>query len=291
MIVVSFTYACNARCPNCPYNNSNIRKTYKDAVHIPEDLFLCICDEAAANDCVVRVTGGGEPLLHPKAIDLLVEACECGTRISLITNASLLTWEKSHRLLEAGIEAIECSVDAGNEQEYAMARPGLNFDEVFLSVAEVHHIRNLLNAKTRVVTSVINQKGIDVKQAEDFWGHVADKVQIRKFLTWGYNEDKSADPTPYMDESVPCPWLFERMNIDTRGDVTYCGEDIAFAHKFANIRTTGIENIWLGKEFTKARETMPEMCKKCPDHKYRVQKENYWKLMERADENRSNQSA
>ena len=35
MIVLSFVYLCNARCPNCPYNNSAIRETYKDAVFMP----------------------------------------------------------------------------------------------------------------------------------------------------------------------------------------------------------------------------------------------------------------
>ena len=26
MVIVSFSYVCNSKCPNCPYNNSNIRK-------------------------------------------------------------------------------------------------------------------------------------------------------------------------------------------------------------------------------------------------------------------------
>ena len=31
MVVLSFVYPCNAKCPHCPYTNSNIRDDYKDA--------------------------------------------------------------------------------------------------------------------------------------------------------------------------------------------------------------------------------------------------------------------
>ena len=39
MVVLSFVYTCNAQCPNCPYNNSKIRSTYKDAMIMPDDIF------------------------------------------------------------------------------------------------------------------------------------------------------------------------------------------------------------------------------------------------------------
>ena len=28
MVVLPFIYVCNAQCPNCPYNNSDIRADY-----------------------------------------------------------------------------------------------------------------------------------------------------------------------------------------------------------------------------------------------------------------------
>jgi len=69
------------------------------------------------------------------------------------------------------------------------------------------------------VCSIINQEGVDVAAAEKYWSPRVDNVQIRKYLTWGYNEDRSADDSPYLlpEERIPCPWLFERLNIDTRG--------------------------------------------------------------------------
>ena len=42
MVVLSFVYVCNARCPNCPYTNSDIRSRYKDAMVMPEHIFKLI---------------------------------------------------------------------------------------------------------------------------------------------------------------------------------------------------------------------------------------------------------
>jgi radical SAM protein with 4Fe4S-binding SPASM domain len=145
------------------------------------------------------------------------------------------------------------------------------------------------------VTSIINQKDVDVTAAQSYWEKIVDKVQVRKFLTWGYNQDNSADSTPYLpaEERLPCPWLFERLNIDSRGDVTLCGEDIAFNEKFGNIMDRSIQEIWKGPEFTYFREKHLarkgheiNICNTCPDWQYRSWKYNYWKVLEDAKKKR-----
>ena len=142
------------------------------------------------------------------------------------------------------------------------------------------------------MASVINQKGVDVAAAESHWTKIVDKVQIRKYLTWGINEDHTADSTPYLspEERIPCPWLFERLNVDSRGDVTLCGEDIAFNYKFANIMTRSIREIWHGPEFQELRDkhltgrgAEIKICSTCPDWQYRSWNYNYWKVLRDAE--------
>ena len=45
MCALSIIFVCNAQCPNCPYNNSDIRDKYLDAVYMPEEIFKKIADE------------------------------------------------------------------------------------------------------------------------------------------------------------------------------------------------------------------------------------------------------
>src|SRR5262245_66319282 len=86
MLVLSFVYPCNALCPHCPYTNSNIRKEYRDAPHMPAATFKKIADETGRYGAYLRISGGGEPMLHPQATELLVYAKQVGCKIGLITN-------------------------------------------------------------------------------------------------------------------------------------------------------------------------------------------------------------
>lgn len=295
MCVLSFVYICNAKCPNCPYNNSEIRQTYKDAEVMPEEIFKIIADECGEYHSYLRISGGGEPMLHPKAVELMEYAKRVGARVGLITNGSVFTERSLRRLIKSKIDMIEFSVDAGDENIYQKVRTGLSWQELVKNVKNAIGIRNAIKSQTKIIASIINQKGVDVEKAEKIWSKIVDKVQIRKYLTWGYNKDLSADPTPYLkpEERIPCPWLFERLNIDTRGDATICGEDIAFKEKFANVKDISIKQIWHSDKFEYFRRKHIErkgheipICRNCPDWKYRSWQYNYWKVISDAERKR-----
>lgn len=285
MIVLSVTYVCNATCPVCPYNNADIRRTYHDAPWLPKETLQRIADEAGPHGTVLRFTGGGEPMLHPDIVEMTAYSKAAGCKVSIITNGS----RSVEPVLEIA-DMVEFSVDAGSAEEYAKVRPGLDWNRLVWNVARARIGRKT----THLICSIVNQNGVDVERAKMVWG-ILDAVQVRKYLTWGYNRDMSADATPYLDpqKQVPCPWIFERLNIDTRGDVTFCGEDIAFAHRFGNIREKTIAEMWNGPEFTALRTAhlertgYPKMCTDCPDWKYRTWDYNYWRLRKNAGGNTS----
>ena len=292
MCVLSFVYTCNSRCPNCPYNNSKIRQTYRDAMIMPEKVFRKIADECGAHRSYLRLSGGGEPMLHPKATELMVYAKQKGCRIGLITNGSSFTRKYLAVLIGAGIDNIEFSVDAPDRETYKKVRRGLDWDVLNKNIRTAVRIRNELSGHTRIIVSAINQLGVDTAKVRKYWGSRADKVQIRKYLTWGYNKDMSQDPAPYLppEQKVPCPWLFERFNIDSRGDVTVCGEDIAFNEKFGNIMENSIEELWhhpkmeyfRKKHLERKGDEIP-VCGRCRDWQYRSWNYNYWKVIEDAE--------
>ncbi len=295
MVVLSYVYICNAKCPNCPYNNSKIRDDYKDAVFMPEDIFKKIADECGPYHSVIRLSGGGEPMLHKNAVNDIIYAKRKGAKIGLITNGSRFSEESLTAIISEGVDAIEFSVDAGDSETYSYVRPGLDWDQLNVNVKMAVAIRNKINSETKIVTSIINQKDVDVEAASKYWEQIVDNVQIRKYLTWGYNKDESADSSPYLppEKRVPCPWLFERLNIDSRGDITLCGEDIAFKEKFGNMLEKSIKEIWLGSEFEYFRKKHLDnkgmdipICAQCPDWKYRSWNHNYWKLVKNADQQR-----
>jgi len=301
MCVLSFTYICNAQCPNCPYTNSEIRSDYKDRPLMGEDTFKIIADQCGEYGAWIRISGGGEPMLHPKAEELMEYAKKVGAKIGLITNGSRFTEENSIRLLSAQVDMIEFSVDAADPESYAKVRKGLNWDTLVKNVRRMVELRNRLKSSTKIIASGVNQVDVDIEAVAKFWEPIVDNFQKRKYLTWGINDpSKSADPTPYLppEELIPCPFIFERLNIDSRGKVMVCGFDIAAITDMGNVHEKSIKEIWHGEGFEYYREMHLsrrgqeiELCRNCPDWKYRSWRHNYWKIVTNAEKKRIKKSA
>jgi len=298
MCVLSFTYVCNAKCPNCPYTNSSIRASYKKTPFMKEKTFKIIVDQCGPYGAWIRISGGGEPMLHPKAVELMEYAKKAGAKIGLITNGSKFNVENSRRLLEAGIDMVEFSVDASDSKTYSKVRKGLDWNVLLKNVKRMVQMRNKLKSKTKIIASAVNQAGVCIDKVEKFWEPIVDNFQKRKYLTWAINDpSKTADSSPYLppEKMIPCPFLFERLNIDSKGKVMVCGFDIAANTDMGNVHKRSIREIWLGKEFEYYRKmhlshrgNEIKICSNCTDWKYRSWKHNYWKIVKNAEKNRMN---
>ncbi len=300
MLVLSFVFPCNAKCPHCPYTNSDIRKEYADMPFMPAETFRKIADESGPHGAFLRISGGGEPMLHPEAVELFLYAKARGCRVGLITNGSKFDADNSRALIEAGIDMIEFSVDASTAEGYAVARAGLEWDTLLTNVRRMIQLRKAGNSTTKIVASAVHQAGVDIDEVERFWVEDigVDYVIKRKFLTWGINTNldgaRSGDPGAYLDTEVePCPFLFERLNIDTRGNIMVCGYDISANTEMGNCNSQNISEIWHGPGFEwyrgmhlKGKGKDIPLCAGCPDWQYRSWHHNYWKVVANAEEAR-----
>lgn len=297
MVVIGLSYVCNSSCPSCPYTNSEIRDDYRDHPFMAEETFKIIADECGKHGAWLRVSGGGEPMLHPRATELLLYAKGAGAKVGLITNGSRFTEEDTKRIIQAEVDAVEFSVDAGDPVTYARLRAGLDWERLVGNVRRFVTIRNKTGSSTRIIASAVNQKGVDIDAVTAFWAPIVDKLQIRKYLTWGINDpEKTADAQPYLppEDQIPCPFIFERLNIDSKGKVTVCGFDIVSVTDMGNVHEQSIEEIWHSEGFEHFRRMHLErraeeiaMCSECPDWKYRSWKYNYWKIIKDAEETKN----
>ena len=282
MVVISIIYPCNFGCPMCPYTDSNseLRQFYHqhDGDLMPVKLWQKMADECGQYGAWMRCTGGGEPFLHPQMVEMIEYAKAKGARVWMNTNGSMLGplpkyREKLERVLKAGIDLIEFSMDAGDASTYAVVRPPHRggpprdpqkwWGNAVDNVRAALRLRQELKAGTRIVVSVIRQQQIEGKldAAIDFWIKEVgvDEVITRKFLTWDDNThietDRALDAHLYRllpsQKKEPCVWPFERLNVDTLGRIALCGQDISFrtAELFPNANDVSIAEIWQGERF------------------------------------------
>lgn len=258
--------------------------------------FKIIADQCGKYRAWIRISGGGEPMLHPKAVELIEYAKNAKARVGLITNGSVFTEKSSKRLLEAQVDMIEFSVDAADPETYAKVRKGLKWGRLLKNIKQMVRLRNELKSSTKIIASAVNQIDVDIEAVEKYWEPLVDNFQKRKYLTWGITDpSRSADPTPYLspEEMVPCPFIFERLNIDSRGKVMVCGFDIVARTDMGNVHDKTIMEIWHGEGFEYYRQMHLarkgheiELCKNCPDWKYRSWQHNYWKIVKKAEKKR-----
>lgn len=281
MIVVSTVYPCNFGCPMCPYTdgNSEIRQFYheRNADRFPQELWNKIVEEVGPSGTWMRCTGGGEPMLHPNMTEMIEYAKQKGCRVWLNTNGSLFGplpryRKRLERIIAAGIDMIEFSMDAGEPEMYARVRPPRGgaprdaekwFDNHVSNIKAALELRKQLGSATRIVVSMIQQDILGDKMPEYVKYYLeqvgVDEVITRKFLSWDDNTNinlqNSLDKHLYAnlptEKKEPCVWPFERLNVDTLGRVALCGQDVGFqtADKFPNLWDVSVKDVWQGEMF------------------------------------------
>ncbi len=86
-------------------------------------------------------SGGGEPLMHPRALDILSYAKKKGFICHLNTNFTLADETSLRRLMELGLDHLVVSLWAGTPQTYALTHPNKN-GEVFLRMKQLLRMLN-----------------------------------------------------------------------------------------------------------------------------------------------------
>lgn len=300
MVVVNSGYPCNALCPHCPYTpgNSAIRSEprARQTPFMPREVLRAIADEVGRHGAILRISGAGEPLMHPELLEGIEYACAAGCDVGLITNGSLLDEPAARRLIDCGTGMIEFSVDAADAADYDVVRKGLRFEVTLENVRRTVALRDAVRAPTRIIASVVKQKRVAgrIDAIVAFWQPIVDVVQVRKFLTWDINDlEGSADLAPYLDPEAVCPFPFDRLLIDTNGEMRFCVYDIKARTNWGRIPQEGIAAVWTGARFEWLREIhrrgdlgqMP-ICAGCLDRQFRSWDYNYFHLQQRAEQAR-----
>ena len=154
--------------------------------------------------------------------------------------------------------------------------------------------RDELRAPGKIIASGIIQQGVDIAEVERFWRDLGvDGFIQRKFLTWGWlDPSMSADVRGFIDpQTTPCPYSFERMGVDAKGNVMLCIHDLRVERSGGNVLERSIQEIWLGDEMQRFRKLHlalrgreHPLCAECPDWQYRTWTQPYYRVASEAEQ-------
>ena len=137
-VYVEPTSRCNLACRTC------IRNVWDEPLgSIAENTFTRILDGLRAFPLPLTVFFGGfgEPLSHPRILDMIEAAKALGASVELITNGTLLNETMARGLIAAGLDRLWVSLDGAKPESYTDVRLGATLPVVLANLERFRDLR------------------------------------------------------------------------------------------------------------------------------------------------------
>lgn len=253
---------CNSRCRFCAVDDWD-----KSVPFMPDKLFDKLVTEFKNHTNhieVVCLARAGEPLLDKKIVDKVKTLKEIGiNKVTLSTNASLLSKEKALDLLNAGLDDIMLSIDTVNREKYESVRRGLDFDTVMKNIRTLFEIREKIRPEVivrvrGVATFDINStEGInELEKWESFWGQFRksqDRIYMKQAHSWGNQKEGQYIPE-YENVFHPCILPWSTLHVTTMGLVPLCPQDYDAKANLGDANKNFISDIWNNAKWERIRK-------------------------------------
>jgi len=261
IVQIESTNICNAKCVFCPRDEMHRRQGVMSV-----DLFRKVVDECVELGIThVRMHNYGEALIDRRLVEKVRYAKEKGIQeVGMISNGSLITDAVARGMIEAGLDAINISVDASGKDVFEATRIGLNYDKVIANIERLLRIRGELGRRRpKVILSFVRQNNSADEQAFiEHWKRIADKIHITDLHNWAGTLNRESGV------NYPCyrPWLTFTVLWD--GRVSLCCADFDGRTVLGDLNAATIREIWNSEPYLNARRMHlesggPEICRSC----------------------------
>ncbi len=251
------TNACNLRCVMCPTGRGLTRrkKGFMDW-----DLFRQIVDEMAPHVSTTTLHIWGEPLLHPRIVEMIAYCRQRRLHAEISTNAVLLTPEMSRAILEAGLGAIYLCLDGTTPETYEQVRREASFQQTRENILKFLELRvrgGYAQPRTKLQIIEIAPTAKEIEAFKRAWSIPGvDQINVKAFDSWGEQiQDISAlrpGERPKLPARFHCPNLWYHVHIYWDGTLVCCDRDFDAAYPLGNVGD-GVMKAWRGPAMTRLR--------------------------------------
>lgn len=275
VLIVDPASHCNFKCRFCPTGDLElIKATGRYQGPMAFDTFRKIIDDLEEFPDpikVLRLYKEGEPLMNKRFAEMVRYARSSSkvARIDTTTNGVLLTPKTSEKIVEAGIDQINISVNGiRNEQFVDLVKTKVNFERYVDNIKYLYSIKGDCEIYVKAIEENLSED--DRKKFVDIFGDIADRVFFEHlFPNWpGFAND--IIPTEcsvglYGDavlERSVCPYIFYSTTINSDGTVSLCVQDWARKLVVGSVLNDKLRDIWLGERINAHRLSHLNGCRK-----------------------------
>lgn len=245
-MMVELSNACNHACTFCP--NPHMTRTKG---RIDDQLMFRIITEAA--EAGVREIGfytTGDPFIHKGLAAFTRHAKAAGFTYTYIsTNGGLATPSRAKAVIDAGMDSIKFSINAGSRETYKQIHGVDDFDAIVKHLKFISEYRaaNRPDMKLYVTCVVTKPMEHEIEAFKALFGPLVDEMTFDPVtpLAW---------PDPILNPAHGiCPMPFNRLHVTCEGYLTLCCVDFQNYLAVADLNENSLSDAWFSPDFVTMR--------------------------------------
>lgn len=275
VLIVDPASNCNLKCRFCPTGHPDVIAAtgrYQGAMSV--EIFQKVINDL--NDFpdkikVLRLFKEGEPLMNKKFSEMVKYAKDSGhvQRIDTTTNGVLLTPENSEKIIAAGIDQINISVNGLSEGQFLdLVKTRVKFERYVKNLQYLYSIKGDCLLYIKAIQENLSED--DQKRFIDIFGEIADRIFFEHlFPNWpGFDDEiipKDGKVALYggeVKEQEVCPYIFYTTTVNSDGTVSLCIQDWARNLIVGDVKRSSLRDIWAGSVINKHRIAHLKGCRK-----------------------------
>jgi len=259
---IELSSRCNLKCRLCV--NKDIPQHLKGDIDF--DLYKKIIDEVKDYAYDVNLFHRGEPLLHPRLIDIISYARASNIKTRIHTNSTLLTPALSRKIILSGLDLISFSFDGYTKETYEKNRAGASYEKSLNNIITFLKIKKELNStKPFIIVQVmefdeeLTSKNFEEQKKKfiiNFNNLPLDKLIVRTPHNWGgllkLNGIKKVSHKG--TKLIPCTFPWYSLTIFYDGKVYLCPQDFDGKILIGDVNKNPISEIFNNQAIKEVRK-------------------------------------
>lgn len=270
-ISIEINNSCNHKCFFCP----NPTMTRTRAIMEPALVERIMRDAYENGIREISFYSTGEPFLNKDLPGYVAQAKQMGfSYVYLSTNGGRPVSRRLMAALDAGLDSLKFSVNAGDRETYALVHGEDDFDEVVANIERCAEYRRTKNPKLKLFVSFVetDMSRHTLPALKERVGHLVDEVISYPFIVIGTplqrRTEKDETERPFVGyenvdkriplnqrrTKLPCYQLWSYLNVTLEGYLSACCSDFNADLVVGNLRHQSLMEAWHSKEFQTLRQ-------------------------------------
>ena len=253
---------CNFRCKFCPTSDLKLMQATegRNYGNMNFDLYKKVIDDIAEfedNLKIVHLYNQGDPLLNPYFSNMVeyAKSKKYINKVATTSNAYLLNKELSLRIIQAGLDRIQISIEGINEEQYFnISNVKIDFNKLVDNIEFFYKNKKECDIFIKIVGNNLNEQ--EKNKFYNIFGDICDYIFIENVVPIHSNFEYNLDNN-FIDRELSltgekvnyvsvCPQIFYSLTVNSNGTVSPCCNDWSRKLIIGDANREKIKDIWNG---------------------------------------------